>query len=110
MTDCFEGKVAAITGAASGIGLACARKLLDEGATVVLIDRAEDRLRALCSELGERCRMLVVNLLNGQEVSGIFRAFWLKPDGSIFSMPMRARISAVLSQKAIPTAGTGCSI
>lgn len=71
MTDCFEGKVAAITGAASGIGLACARKLLDEGATVVLIDRAEDRLRALCSELGERCRMLVVNLLNGQEVSGM---------------------------------------
>ena len=71
MTDCFEGKVAAITGAASGIGLACARKLLDEGATVVLIDRAEDRLRALCSELGERCRMLVVNLLDGQEVSGM---------------------------------------
>lgn len=71
MTDSFEGKVAAITGAASGIGLACARKLLDEGATVVLIDRAEDRLRALCSELGERCRMLVVNLLDGQEVSGM---------------------------------------
>ncbi|WP_296104872.1 SDR family oxidoreductase [uncultured Agrobacterium sp.] len=71
MTDSFEGKVAAITGAASGIGLACARKLLDENATVVLIDRAEDRLRALCSELGERCRMLVVNLLDGQEVSGM---------------------------------------
>ncbi|MGL4092302.1 SDR family oxidoreductase [Agrobacterium cavarae] len=71
MTDSFEGKVAAITGAASGIGLACARKLLDEGATVVLIDRAGDRLRALCSELGERCRMLVVNLLDGQEVSGM---------------------------------------
>ncbi|MDD1497465.1 SDR family oxidoreductase [Agrobacterium sp. CNPSo 3708] len=71
MTDSFEGKVAAITGAASGIGLACARKLLDEGATVVLIDRAGDRLRALCSELGERCRMLVVNLLNGQGVSGM---------------------------------------
>lgn len=71
MTDSFKGKVAAITGAASGIGLACARKLLDEGATVVLIDRAEDRLRALCSELGERCRMLVVNLLDGNEVSGL---------------------------------------
>lgn len=37
-------KVAAITGAASGIGLACARTLLEAGATVVLIDRAEDRL------------------------------------------------------------------
>ncbi len=71
MTDSFESKVAAITGAASGIGLACARKLLDEGVTVVLIDRAEDRLRSLCSELGERCRMLVVNLLDGQEVSGM---------------------------------------
>ena len=34
----FEGQVAIITGAASGIGLAISLKLLDEGATVVLFD------------------------------------------------------------------------
>jgi len=71
MTKSMDGKVAAITGAASGIGLACAKKLLDEGATVVLVDRAEHRLKSLCEELGERARMVVVDLLDGPRVSGL---------------------------------------
>lgn len=71
MTDIMKGKIAAITGAASGIGLACAKILLAEGATVVLIDRAKDKLDTLCAELGERAKPLVVDLLNGQEVSSM---------------------------------------
>jgi ribitol 2-dehydrogenase len=71
MADLMKGKVAAITGAASGIGLECARTLLSEGATVVLIDRAKDKLDALCKELGERARPLVVDLLKPEEVSGM---------------------------------------
>lgn len=71
MTDLMKGKVAAVTGAASGIGLECARVLISEGATVVLIDRAGDKLEALCKELGERSKPLVVDLLNGAEVSGM---------------------------------------
>jgi ribitol 2-dehydrogenase len=43
----LSGKVAAVTGAASGIGLECAKAMLDAGATVALIDRAEDRLNRL---------------------------------------------------------------
>ena len=50
MTDIMKGKVAAITGSASGIGLECARTLLAEGAKVVLIDRAKDRLAQLCAQ------------------------------------------------------------
>lgn len=71
MSDLMKGKVAAITGAASGIGLECARTLLAEGATVVLIDRAEDRLAALCKELGDKAKPLVVDLLAPEQVSGI---------------------------------------
>lgn len=71
MTGRLTGKVAAITGAASGIGLECARALLAEGARVVLIDRTEDRLRALCAELGPGARSLVVDLLDGAQVSGV---------------------------------------
>lgn len=71
MTDTLKGKTAAITGAASGIGLECARILIEQGAQVVLIDRAEDRLNALCAELGEAAHPLVVDLLDGPQVSAI---------------------------------------
>jgi ribitol 2-dehydrogenase len=71
MTGSMKGKIAAITGAASGIGLECARALHAEGATVVLIDRAEEKLKTLCSEIGEKALPLVIDLLDGQQVSGM---------------------------------------
>ncbi len=67
----MNGKVAAITGAASGIGLACVRALLAEGAKVVLVDRAKDRLTELCTELGPNALPLVVDLLQPAEVSAM---------------------------------------
>jgi ribitol 2-dehydrogenase len=71
MADLMKGKIAAITGAASGIGLECARTLLAEGAKVVLVDRAQDKLEQLCRELGPNALPLVVDLLNPQDVSGM---------------------------------------
>ena len=71
MTGRLKGKAAAVTGAASGIGQECARAMLAEGAQVVLIDRAEDRLQALCDELGPAAHPLVVNLLDGAQVSAM---------------------------------------
>ncbi|CTQ47511.1 SDR family oxidoreductase [Roseibium aggregatum] len=71
MTDELKGKVAAITGAASGIGLECAGSLLAAGCRVVLIDRAEDRLNAICQELGPDAIPLVVDLMDGPAVDGM---------------------------------------
>lgn len=71
MTNTMKNKTAAITGAASGIGLECARILIEEGAQVVLIDRAEDKLNAICEELGVNAKPLVVDLLDGPKVSAI---------------------------------------
>lgn len=71
MSESINGKVAAITGAASGIGLECARTLVREGAKVVLIDRAKDRLAACCAELGPNALPLAVDLLKPAEVSGM---------------------------------------
>jgi ribitol 2-dehydrogenase len=68
MTNTLDGKVAAITGAASGIGLECARALLDAGARVVFIDVAEDRLRAITDGLGPSAFPLVVNLTDPASV------------------------------------------
>ena len=57
----FEDRVALVTGGASGIGLAAAARLVDEGAAVVIADvdaaagaRAVDELRARASRTGTR--------------------------------------------------------
>lgn len=73
MPESLENKVVAITGAASGIGLECARTLLAAGAKVVMIDRARDRLEQLTGEMGEKAFPLVVDLLKPQEVSGMLQ-------------------------------------
>jgi len=52
-TGRLEGKVAIVTGAASGIGLATARKLAAEGAAVVLGDIAEERLEPAVASIVE---------------------------------------------------------
>jgi NAD(P)-dependent dehydrogenase (short-subunit alcohol dehydrogenase family) len=49
----LEGKVAIVTGAASGIGAATARRLAAEGARVVLADIQDDRGEAVAREIGE---------------------------------------------------------
>ncbi|WP_136468695.1 SDR family NAD(P)-dependent oxidoreductase [Flagellimonas onchidii] len=47
----LEGKVAIVTGATSGIGLATAKKYLEEGAKVVLTGRSQEKLDTLKDEL-----------------------------------------------------------
>ena len=68
MNTPLNGKVAAITGAASGIGLQCAKTLLDAGAKVVLIDREGDKLHKIVAELGENAYALQLDLFNNQQV------------------------------------------
>ncbi|QLY27626.1 glucose 1-dehydrogenase [Nocardia huaxiensis] len=48
----FDGKIALITGGSSGMGLATARRLLAEGARVVITGRDKVRLDAAVAELG----------------------------------------------------------
>jgi ribitol 2-dehydrogenase len=70
----LKGKVAAVTGAASGIGLECARAMLAAGATVALVDRAGDRLERLCADLGERAFPVVVDLTDPASVAAMLPA------------------------------------
>jgi ribitol 2-dehydrogenase len=60
----LEGKVGVVTGAASGIGLASAEAMLAEGARVVLVDRDQQALEAVCARHGEAAIPLVLDLLD----------------------------------------------
>ena len=60
----LEGKVAVVTGAASGIGLASTEAMMAAGARVVLVDRDDAALAALCSKHGDAAIPLVVDLLD----------------------------------------------
>jgi len=59
----LEGKIALITGAASGIGYATAERFVAEGATVILADRVADRLtsayQTLCNGAGPHRALLL---------------------------------------------------
>ncbi len=66
MANQLAGKYAAVTGSASGIGLASAEAMLAQGATVVFVDRDEAALRELCAR-HEKAIPLVFDLLNTEE-------------------------------------------
>ncbi|MEZ2147020.1 glucose 1-dehydrogenase [Bradyrhizobium sp. DN5] len=54
MNISFEGKVALVTGAASGLGLATAKAFAESGASVALADWNENAARAAADELNAR--------------------------------------------------------
>nr|WP_230975809.1 SDR family oxidoreductase [Acetobacter garciniae] len=55
-------KVALVTGAAQGIGLACTERLVADGARVLMVDIDETHLRAQAAHLGESVAVLAADL------------------------------------------------
>ena len=66
MSQQLKGRVAAITGAASGIGLASAEAMIAAGARVALVDRDEAALNRLHVQYGDAVIPLVIDLLDPQ--------------------------------------------
>ncbi len=73
----LDGRVALVTGAAQGFGFACARRLADAGASVLLTDRRADRLEAAAARLahhGERISFAVGDVSVADEVDALVEA------------------------------------
>ena len=64
MANELRDKIAAVTGAASGIGLATSEALLKAGATVVMVDRNAKALSELVDKLGDKAIAQVTDLLD----------------------------------------------
>ncbi|HEY4208367.1 MAG TPA: SDR family NAD(P)-dependent oxidoreductase, partial [Puia sp.] len=60
--DDFNKQVAIVTGAASGIGLAIAHKLLAKGALVVVFDLNSKGLDEEFERYGERARLVAIDV------------------------------------------------
>jgi 3alpha(or 20beta)-hydroxysteroid dehydrogenase len=68
----FSGQVAVVTGAAAGFGLAVSTRLAEEGARLVLVDRAADQLHEAASKLSGL--PVVADVSQESEVDGYVRA------------------------------------
>ncbi len=64
----FEGRVALVTGAGSGIGAAIAQRLHAEGAKIVLVDRHLQAAQALADSLGQRALALQADVADAAQV------------------------------------------
>ena len=71
MAESLNKKIAAVTGAASGIGLATTEALLAEGATVVMVDWDKKALTALTARLGDKAIAQVTNLLDADSCNAM---------------------------------------
>jgi NAD(P)-dependent dehydrogenase (short-subunit alcohol dehydrogenase family) len=79
MLDRFrlDGKVAIVTGASSGLGVAFARGLAEAGADIVIGARREDRLeetRALVEETGRKCVAVVTDVTKPEDCQALVEA------------------------------------
>jgi NAD(P)-dependent dehydrogenase (short-subunit alcohol dehydrogenase family) len=70
----LTGAVALITGGASGLGAATARRLYDGGASVVLVDLPQSAGRAYAKELGERAVFAPADVTSEADVQAAVEA------------------------------------
>jgi NAD(P)-dependent dehydrogenase (short-subunit alcohol dehydrogenase family) len=98
----LQGKVAVVTGAASGIGLASAEAMLAAGSRVVMVDRDEAALKALCDKHGDAV------IPTRRTALRCCRESWRRQANSTSCMQTRVRTSA--ATWSMPTLGlsTGC--
>ena len=92
----LRGKVAVVTGAASGMGRALCRELAQEGACLGLLDRDGEGLASLDKELREQgayCCQAVADVSDRQAVRSAMNAEH-GPGGA--TAPQRGRVHALL--------------
>ena len=78
----FAGQVAAVTGAADGLGFAIAERLAAEGARLWLLDRDEGKVNDAAARIGKSARALTLDIAHDAGVQGVFERI-VSQDGQV---------------------------
>jgi NAD(P)-dependent dehydrogenase (short-subunit alcohol dehydrogenase family) len=70
----LDGKVILLTGAASGIGKAIARRSIEEGASVICVDRSVDAVAAMAQSLGAKAIGFQCDITDSASVERVVNA------------------------------------
>ena len=81
MSGPLDGQGALVTGGGSGIGLATAKRLADDGATVTICGRSKERLDAALAELGDGARAVPADVTDEAAVEAAVVAGADAPSG-----------------------------
>jgi NAD(P)-dependent dehydrogenase (short-subunit alcohol dehydrogenase family) len=71
--DRFENKVVLITGGNSGIGLAAAKRVAEEGGTVIITGRDSEKLKKAVAELGSQGHGIVVDVSKLSDIEALYK-------------------------------------
>ncbi|EIV91567.1 3-hydroxyacyl-CoA dehydrogenase [Frankia sp. QA3] len=96
----ISGSIALVTGGASGLGLATARRLLAAGARVVLLDLPSSAGEAVAKELGDDARFVAADVTSPEEVG-------VALDAAEALGPLRAVVNCAGTGNAIRVLGRG---
>ncbi len=69
----LEGKVAVVTGGSSGIGLATAKRFVEEGAYVFIVGRRQEALDAAVKEIGKNVKAVSADVSNLDDLDRLYK-------------------------------------